>query len=82
MGCIGTRNKTNHVVKSKKFNNKLNFTQINKENDSDINQIKKVIRRNMFNAIQKKTWLIILDFLHYRDLNKVGKLNKYFYFLF
>jgi hypothetical protein len=74
MGCMGTKNKS-QIVKGKKFSQKQNFTQINKVSSDPV--LKSLLNRNMFYAIQKKTWLIVLDFLHHKDLLKVGKLNKY-----
>lgn len=77
MGCMGTKNNS-QIVKGKKFSQKNNFTYINKKSSSekDDTVLKSMLNRNMFYAIQKKTWIMVLDFLHHKDLNQVGKLNK------
>ena len=38
---------------------------------------KKIRKLNYFYVIQRNSWKIILDFLPYKDLRQVGRVNKY-----
>jgi len=88
MGCYCTKNTENKIIKPKKLSNKklnisnlLGFHTQNEGSseikfDSNYAKNKLMIRRKYFFFIQKKMWIIILDFLPYRDLCQAGLLNK------
>lgn len=65
MGCYTSKNISNSVVS----NNKLSYKSYCMESQAEI-------KRNYFNSIGVNAWFNILDFLAYKDLNQVGKLNK------
>ena len=64
MGCKCFHIKKTHNIQ---FNTKSQF-------NNDIIEIKK-IKKNYFNST--RLWINILDYLPYKDLYQVGKLNRY-----
>ena len=77
MGCSCAKLSSAKIVKANKIaEKKISFIKVNKKKDED--NIKTIIlqKRNVFYVLQKKTWIIILNFLPYKDLCQVGQLNK------
>jgi hypothetical protein len=75
MGMCGSRNITTNVVTKRKISTKKKIGSI-KAPQSESKT--KASRKNMFYYSNKKSWIIILDFLQYKDLYQAGKLNRYY----
>ena len=67
MGCYTSKDISNSIVVNNRFSLKSQRTYL--KNYSGI-------KRNYFNAINRHSWYNVLDFLSFKDLKEVGKLNK------
>lgn len=90
MGCNCTKSTTTAVAKGNKISEiRSNVISVQKSKggvskmsvNSGVNlrsslKFAMSIHRNYFYVIQRKTWLVILDFLPYKDLCQAGHLNK------
>ena len=78
MGCNCSQNVPNKVIKMNKLadlRSNLITVRIKRKSieESELELYKKI---NMFNLINRKCWIVILDFLTYKDLFQAGQLNK------
>ncbi len=79
MGCSCTKNSVKKVATGNKVSEvKGIFVQIGKKKleEKKSSQSSLKVRKNMFFAIQRKSWTQILDFLTYKDLTIAGSINK------
>jgi hypothetical protein len=81
--CFGTKNKKSEVLKGNKISAKRVYDEqeitdkvrvINVKSKANATLASK--EKNYFYAIQRKTWINILDYLPYKDLCQAGQLNK------
>jgi hypothetical protein len=92
MGSCCTKNQNNVVARGNKLSeirSNLIHVRKNNKNETKIDGTTKELltcsdsklrninpKRNFFYVIQKRTWIVILDFLTYKDLCQAGQLNK------
>jgi len=65
MGCYNSKDISKSVIS----NNKISFKSYRINSAAEI-------KRNYFNAIGKNSWFNVVDFLSYKELYQVGKLNR------
>lgn len=65
MGCYTSKDISGSVIS----NNKISYKSYRIESAAEI-------KINYFNAIGRNSWYNVVDFLSYKELNQVGKLNR------
>ncbi len=65
MGCYKSKDISNSVI----TNNRIAFKSYKQESSADI-------KRNYITKIGKNSWFNIIDFLSYKELHQVGKINR------
>lgn len=65
MGCYTSKDISGSVISNNRISYKSNQAQLAFE-----------MKRNYFSAIGKNSWHNVVDFLSYKELNQVGKLNR------
>ncbi len=65
MGCYTSKDISGSVIS----NNRISYKSSKLESAAEI-------RRNYFKALGKNSWYNVIDFLSYKELNQVGKLNR------
>jgi hypothetical protein len=81
MGCSCTKNTLDKVATGNRATDiKPIVVNINRRRleEKRTSQGSLKIKKNMFFAIQRKSWSQVLDFLTYKDLTVAGCINKYF----
>ena len=64
MGCYTSKDISGSVIS----NNRISYKSY-KESAVEI-------KRDYFNAVGRNSWYNVIDFLSYKELNQVGKLNR------
>lgn len=73
MGCSCQKNVKSQIVSRNRLSEiRSNFIAI----ETKKKEVARAPNRNRFFSLQRKTWIIILDFLPYKDLCQAGQLNK------
>ena len=65
MGCYTSKDISGSVIS----NNRISLKSYKMESAAEI-------KRNYFNAIGRNSWFNVIDFLSYKELNQVGRLNR------
>lgn len=73
MGCYTSKDISNSVISNNKISHK---SKISSKSSKSLKEIRGEFKRDFFNAISKISWINVVDFFSYKDLNQIGQLNK------